>query len=501
MDFEKEFPLRFIINLGRRSDRLHETEAQLAEAGLWAERFPAYDARTKASKQTQSTSAAIRGYETAGRYALALTQRAAIREAKRRKAPNVLIFEDDVILHPNFNQLVSSIKLPKDWGIFYFGCTHVSRPEWSEPRIVKCSYAVDTHAVAISAKYYDVVLSMLDRHGKQDLGVAQASDQFLALLHKSIPSYAIHPNLAWQSVSRSDLIHKAYSNYNPDGGQLNFPEVVEDLLPALVSENAYVGVCPPKLGLLFLTKDNLNQSQMWQEYLSEEPESVKIYSHSKFPDRLTDPVLAGTRIKSHFATNWGDISLVKASRAMLIEALKDESLTHFVLLSESCVPVCPLPQLLKRLEVDPRSQFSWLTIDQASPMHVWRASGSPNIPKKCWRFSPQWWLLNREAAVFSAGMDFTSLFSSVQIPDEGYFQTVLSLQGYPMEGNVVRRDSTWTSWEEGSGSPTTWDAISRSKVAEIVESGAFFARKFSRHSDVGKYGLHRSSRKHVTPRL
>jgi hypothetical protein len=45
MNFEKAFPLRFWINLGRREDRRLATEARLDEIGFTAERFAAVDAR------------------------------------------------------------------------------------------------------------------------------------------------------------------------------------------------------------------------------------------------------------------------------------------------------------------------------------------------------------------------------------------------------------------------------------------------------------------------
>jgi len=133
MDFEQAFPLRFWISLGRREDRRNETEARLEEAGVTAERFGTVDAkfkkpeardrkpkpggiRAKAVQERaavgkieglrqpyfaeatrgKDAAATVRGYESVGRYALALTQRLAIREARRRGAPADLLMEDDL---------------------------------------------------------------------------------------------------------------------------------------------------------------------------------------------------------------------------------------------------------------------------------------------------------------------------------------------------------------------------------------------------------------------
>lgn len=554
MNFETAFPLRFWINLGRRQDRRVETEARLEELGIVAERFAAVDARfvrkkpetrikgrkvmklgagrtgggldqdAPATLAPVAAAKEIRGYESAGRYALALTQRLAIREAGRRKAPAVLLFEDDVVFHPNFTTLIETVDLPDDWGIFYLGCTHNEPPVWAGRRVVRANRAVDTHAIAFSAPYYKRVLEILDRHGKPNMGIAKASDQFIAALHKEVPTYACYPNLAWQDVSSSDLLGQEYSNYHADGMQRNWTDVVTHLLPELVGERIEViervdaeseipfeagaerksppvdevapqriwDRKPPKLGLLFLTRGDVNHPRIWREFMAEAPDGVRVLSHVK-NSRVPHPgFLHKTQIKRHFPTEWGGIGLVKASRALLLEALEDESLTHFALLSESCVPIRPLPEILRRLKLDPRPQFGFKTIKNASSGHVARVSDVPQVPKNCWRFQSQWWLLDRIAAEFAAGQDFTEMFEKMEVPDEAYFATVLSMQGYPLEGQVLKKDVTWTWWEKDVGSPSTWNSLPKDRLNEMIHSGALFARKFPKGADVGKYGLHRS---------
>jgi hypothetical protein len=553
MDFEQAFPLRFWINLGRREDRRVETEARLDEIGIRAERFAAVDARwmkkkpkTRAGNQASKRGAGkhvtgtnlgfptnvdgdsddVRGYGNAGRYALALTQRLAIREAARRKASAVLLLEDDIVFHPNFRVLIEAVDLPEDWGIFYIGCTHNVPPVWAGRRVVRARWAVDTHAIAVSLPYYKMVMEILDRRAKPNKGVPKASDQFIALLHKEVPTYACYPNLAWQDVSGSDLLGSEYSSYMGDGLQANWTDSVTHLLPELVGERIELGksaammrVAPfakpmerddisvpfshekiplrvwvrkqPKLGLLFLTRADVIHPAIWREFVAESPDRVRVFSHVKNPAAVESGFLKQTRIREHFQTEWGGIGLVQASRAMLLEALKDESLTHFVLLSESCVPVRPLPEILRRLELDPRPQFGFSTIKNAHPKHVRRTNDVPQVPEGCWRFQSQWWLLDRISAFFAAGQDFTELFGAMEVPDEAYFSTVLAMQGYPLEGSVLKKDVTWTWWVN-HGSPIAWDTIPIERLHDIIHSGALFARKFPKGADIGKYGLHRS---------
>jgi hypothetical protein len=217
---------------------------------------------------------------------------------------------------------------------------------------------------------------------------------------------------------------------------------------------------------------------------------VAVYSHPKDPEALTGGFLEGTAIADLIETRWGDISLVRATRALLLEALEDRSLTHFAILSESCVPVRPLGEILRRLEIEPRPQFTVRDLKGAAPQHVERARKIAAIPAACWRFQPQWMLLDRVAAVWAAVPDFTDAFAGMFAADEAYFATVLCLQGYPLEDLVLGKDSTWTHWE-GGGSPRSHMVLEPRHVRAILHSGALFARKFPPGADVGNWGLHR----------
>jgi len=515
MDFNKTFPLRYWINLGRRADRRGETEYRLAEAGITGERFPAVDSRfvgrmalekLKPADQpaivvadsimpvlleTKRPAAMVRGYESAGRYALALTQRLAIRQARQHCAEAVLLLEDDVILHPNFRSLLAGIELPDDWGIFFLGCQHFEEPIPCAPGIVRVKHAVDTHAVAIRKPYYNRVIEALNAHGKPTPSHPLASDRFLAALQSEIPSYACFPNLAWQANEASDLVHSTYTLYQSGGTQKFGHELVEGTFARLVGTKlAMPGLAEAKLGLLFLTRGDVNHPAIWREFVADSPERVRVFSHPKYPEALKGGFLDDTMIPDRHETAWGAISLVKASLALVRTALEDETLTHFVLLSESCVPIRPLSEMLRYLRLNPRSRFGWREWSKCGDMQKARAVQLPQVPTGCWRFQQQWWLLERMAAEWVARVDYTDVFAGMPIPDEAYFATVLSLLGYPVEDRVENKDITWAYWEKNHGSPASFSTVDSATVQQMAESSAWFARKFPPNSDIGRWRLH-----------
>ncbi len=220
MNLDREFPLKFYINLGPAEDRRRRMLNLFLDHGLSVERLPAVSKR-----HVQSA----RGHWDKGRYALALTQKLALREGRRRGATAVLVFEDDVVLHPQWKKRVAALELPEDWGIFYFGCQHLERPVAVSPGIVKVENVWDLHAFAVKAEYYRRVMSVLSPMGRGTKEVwLDPSDRAIATLLKEIPAYAAWPNLAWQGREDSSLAQGwVNDNYTGDGLQRRWLDAVD----------------------------------------------------------------------------------------------------------------------------------------------------------------------------------------------------------------------------------------------------------------------------------
>ncbi len=504
MDFEATVPLKFWMNQGRHATRRIETETRLEDAGISAERFPGVCVRPKFQQKSEVAAALfhhvgpptapleepIRGYPSAKTYGRALTQRLAIREARRRGAPVVLLLEDDWVIHPNFKTLLGTVELPVDWGVLHLGAVHLEAPEWVGTRVVRATQVVESSGMMVRASHYRQVMRQLDRHGKTD-------DATLGCPGPEIPTYACYPNLLWLDLAIPETHGTDGPYFTRDGKQTCHVAAVAHLLPELIGNDEEMPVSiaprkqkPVKLGLLFLTRDDVHHAEIWREFVAEAPEQVSIYTHAKHPEQLAGGFLDGTVIQDYHETAWGEISLVRATRSLLLKAMEDEEITHFALLSEACVPLRPLPEILRQFSIDPRSQFGFRPLKEATPRQSAQAKTAPEIPSGCWRFQSQWWVMNRVAATFAVGQDFTEIFEKMMVPDEAYFATVLAMQGFPLEGEVVRRDVTWTSWKKDAGSPSEWTKVPLERVQDAVQSGALFGRKFLKDSDIGSYRLH-----------
>lgn len=528
MNFDKTFPLIYCLNLAKRQDRRVRCEEIFEMHGLRVWRFPAVDAgRVKR----------LHGFENAGRYAHSISTRLIIRRAMQAKAPAVFIFEDDVVLAEDWRKRLAVFDLPEDWGMFYLGCQHQMRPQVVGPGLVRVRGALDTHAWGIRASHYRQALRVLAGRNDAQPSLLPPADLLLARQQQKddgFAAYAVFPNLAWQEEEHSDLVNGIFSNYDSDGWQRPARNVIVGVCaealggrawPAAVTEARKVVpfyeqrwerpvlqlteeapapkmvlpiLTPPvKLAFLFLTRADTYHAEIWQEYFAQSTQGdFSLHAHAADVSAVRSELLRTSQITERIEpTAWGNISLVRAMLELLRAGLTDERNTHFVFLSESCVPIRPLADLRRVLALDGRSRFHWQPYEEVAEKHSDKAARMEKVrgvPRGLGRFHSQWLLLNREATELVAEDDFTGHFAEAWAPDEFYFGTVLEMKGWPLSDKVARDDVTWTDWVHGGPHPRTHTSGTHELAAKLAASGKFFARKFAPGCGIKEYELHRT---------
>jgi len=103
----------FCINLDRRPDRWEEVSREFARVSIQAERFPAVDGMTLA----HSFRARLFGIPP-GNLGLTRTVSGLIRRARAQGMRSILVFEDDVVFAPGFEERFEAAfrNLPGDWA-------------------------------------------------------------------------------------------------------------------------------------------------------------------------------------------------------------------------------------------------------------------------------------------------------------------------------------------------------------------------------------------------
>jgi hypothetical protein len=156
------------LNLDSRPDRRTHIEDQLRRNGIVARRFPA----------VRATPAQAAGFDCPNQAGCLLSHRAIIADAKARGLSSVLIVEDDAVFTEPFRRRAARIMrtlADVRWDLFYF---HGADREPAEDRryIRRVKGVMETHAVAVHARFYDRYLAemTLAKHLPIDLLLCKA---------------------------------------------------------------------------------------------------------------------------------------------------------------------------------------------------------------------------------------------------------------------------------------------------------------------------------------
>lgn len=200
-----------------------------------------------------------------------------------------------------------------------------------------------------------------------------------------------------------------------------------------------------KIAFLFLTRDNLARSDIWQQFLAGHESKYSVFCHPKHPQNVTDPVLKPHVIAEHVDTCWGCIGTVEANMLMMQRALSaDVNNQHFVLVSESCVPLCPFATIYAAL----RPGTTYMSIFQQN-FERYDKIIQPTFPKRAFtKHCAQGVVFSREHAeiLVNTRHNYLPRWQQVHCVDEHYFCNVLRLQDPHFQEKTALVKITYDKW-------------------------------------------------------
>ena len=189
---DEAFPHRVCINLDRRPERWRGMRAKFARHGIHAvRRFAALDG--------DRLDIPPHWVHTPGAYGCLRSHVEVVREARRRGAPSVLIFEDDVVFDPALREKFAARvrELPRDWDMLYFGALHKDEPVGVGENIVRLTRSNSTYAYALRETVFDAFVELNGR-------AEDVLDNNCFLLQRRFNCYCFMPHLAWVETDYSD---------------------------------------------------------------------------------------------------------------------------------------------------------------------------------------------------------------------------------------------------------------------------------------------------------
>lgn len=232
---EKKHDMIYIINLENRDDRWMHMQKTLKHMGITKyTRFFAINGRRPdiySYWYKQLITHKHYKIKSAGAYGYLLTYYYLLQDAMKKGYKSILVMDDDVLIHKNYNQIIEQIveQIPDDFKLIYYGCCHQNHRTTSS--------IVDNNIIDMNCNVYNVH-NFLRRfgHGNIDgshmLGIS--SSIYMELIN-TIPKtiypvdsgilkdiylknqmccYVIYPCIAIQNMEESDIQNGVTGNNN-----------------------------------------------------------------------------------------------------------------------------------------------------------------------------------------------------------------------------------------------------------------------------------------------
>ncbi|CAL9050863.1 glycosyltransferase BC10 [Musa acuminata AAA Group] len=221
----------------------------------------------------------------------------------------------------------------------------------------------------------------------------------------------------------------------------------------------------PKIAFMFLTPGSLPFEKLWEKFFLGHEGRFSIYVHAsrEKPDHVS-PLFVGRDIQSGKVV-WGKISMVDAERRLLANALQDPDNQHFVLLSDSCVPLHNFDYVYNYLMGTNVSFIDCFWDPGPHGNARYTEHMLPEIEEKDFRKGSQWFSMKRRHAliVLADSLYYTKFklyckpgFDSRNCyADEHYLPTLLSMVD---PTGIANWSVTHVDWSEGKWHPKAYRA-------------------------------------------
>ncbi|KAF3447627.1 hypothetical protein FNV43_RR12814 [Rhamnella rubrinervis] len=242
-------------------------------------------------------------------------------------------------------------------------------------------------------------------------------------------------------------------------------EIASDVVIKEILKTPPVQTRTPKIAFMFLTPGSLPFEKLWEKFFYGHEDRFTVYVHASRERPIhVSRYFIGRDIRSEKVV-WGKFSMVEAEKRLLANALIDPGNQHFVLLSDSCVPVHNFDYVYNYLMFTNVS-FIDCFIDPG-PHGNGRYSEHmlPEVQKQDFRKGSQWFSVKRQHAIVimadslyhmkfrlycRPNMDGRNCYS-----DEHYLPTFFLLKD--PEG-IANWSVTHVDWSEGKWHPKSYRA-------------------------------------------
>ncbi|XP_074273650.1 glycosyltransferase BC10-like [Silene latifolia] len=257
----------------------------------------------------------------------------------------------------------------------------------------------------------------------------------------------------------------AFTDWLPPSGRREITD--EELASQVLTKEMLKSPLPPtknpKIAFMFLTTGSLPFEKLWDKFFSGHEGKFSIYVHASQRRPVHESsYFVNSDIRSDKVV-WGQISMIDAERRLLGYALKDTNNHHFVLLSDSCVPLHKFEYVYNFLMYSNLSYIDSFLDPGPHGNERFSPHMLPEIQKKDFRKGAQWFTLKRQHALIVISDNlYYSKFKNYCKPgfegrncysDEHYIPTLFNMID---PGGMANWSVTHVDWSEHKWHPKSY---------------------------------------------
>ena len=241
-----------------------------------------------------------------------------------------------------------------------------------------------------------------------------------------------------------------------------------------------------KICFCFLTYYGLERVDIWNNFFKDiDTNLYKVYIHPKYPNFLIDKYLFPINIVQNRVETTGktNISIVNATIRLLENAYNDQELTHYIFLSQSCMPIYDFNTIYKTVILFDKSVIGKKDNNKKERYFELNVYLKQYISYKQFTKQQPNMVLIKDDVKKIITNNFTKYFSNMICPDEHYFINILL---YLLGSKIIFNQIVFCNYNLNATQGLDFNYVNENLIKSIRNMGFLFMRKVGNKSIVYK---------------
>lgn len=241
-----------------------------------------------------------------------------------------------------------------------------------------------------------------------------------------------------------------------------------------------------KIAFCFLTYDIIIRYDVWNTFFKNIDENLySVFIHPKNVQQFNNYTFKYNIVKKRVSTERkDDINIVKATLRLLEETYNNDltkNITHYIFLTQSCIPLYSFNTLYKIITKFPLSVISYIDNNKKERYYQLSSMMKKYINQINFVKQQPNMILTKDDVKLLISNDFTEHFKYMQCPDEHYFVNILS---NILRKKIIKKQTHFCNHDLQKTQALEYTIINKTFINNMRKYGFLFMRKVKIKSNI-----------------